>query len=285
MLTTIEWEEINQTIDFAWACCKEIHTTCYPLRKTKEDLAAGLKNGFNYVDDEVLGYFEENTLKGVINLYVERPEKYIQARVYVLNHFDKVMEELLIYLHTHYEGFEVQLGYPKENVMAIQWLKAHGYTCIEASNDLRLNVTHLKRSTKNYSHVSRLSKEDFKTYAFFHDIYAQGMYWNSRRLEEDFNNWYIHIYKDEDHILGSIFTRLCKDNMAEVFGVFVKDQINLQKIYEALLNVAFIDILDHEAHINCIVFFIDETDPILYEEAEKIGFKYSGSYQGYLLKI
>lgn len=262
-------------------------TTSYPLRKSKSELEKSLRKSMSHTDHKVLGYYKNNNLIGVIELFVEVNESYLQVRTYINEDFEEIMNELVIYLKAYYPNFKAHFGYPKENIKAINYFTANQYNCIEASSDLRLCIDDFVLKKNTFSAIQRLKKDNFSQYAVFHDHHGgEEMYWNSARLYTAFDSWYIYVYMNGLEILGSILI-YCKPgtDSIEVFGLFVEDIPNTYEVIEDLLSNSILKILDEEKGIKQVIFFIEEKDTIQYEIAKQIGFKDKGSYRCYSMDL
>lgn len=287
MLKVVDENTIEEVINFSWEVAKNVIHTSYPLRKSKLELEKSLRKSMDHAEDKVLGYYKNDNLMGVIELFVEVTERYLQVRTYVKDDFDEIMNELLIYLKAYYPNFKAHFGYPKENIKAINYFTVNQYSCIEASSDLRLctNDFVFKRDIK--SAVQRLQKDNFSQYAPFHDQHGgEQMYWNSARLYNAFDSWYIYVYMSGSEIVGSILI-YCKPKLdcIEVFGLFVEEIPNQYEVIEDLLYHSISKILGRETGIKEVIFFIEEKDTIQYEIAKQIGFKDKGSYRCYSIDL
>ena len=287
MIKIIDENNIEEVINFSWEVAKNIINTSYPLRKSRSEIEKSLRKSMNHTEDKVLGYYKNNNLIGVIELFVEVTEKYLQVRTYINKDFDEIMNELLIYLKAYYPNFKAHFGYPKENIKAINYFTANQYSCIEASSDLRLCTDDFVFKRDTTSAVQRLQKDDFSKYAIFHDHHGgEQMYWNSARLYNAFDSWYIYVYMNGSEILGSILI-YCKPGLdcIEIFGLFVEEMPNQYEVIENLLYHSISKILDKEKKIKEVIFFIEEQDILQYEIAKQIGFKDKGSYRCYSIDL
>lgn len=286
MIKDIDVGRIKEVVDFSWKACQSLSTTPYPIRKSKPELEQSFAKSLVHPYDRVLGYVKDHSLFGVIELFVEVEERYLQAKTYILNNFAEQMDEVIAYLRAQYPGFTVHFGYPREHVMAAQYFIAHHYECIEASSDLRLATCQVVDKQKIGSHIERLTKENFASYASFHDQHGgQQMYWNSERLYANFESWYIYVWYSGTEIKGSILICKAGQDAIEVFGLFVEEEPEKYEITEELLDHSILQILAQEEGIQEVIFFVDEKDRIQYEVTRKLGFEEKGSYRCYAIDL
>ena len=146
MLKIIDKDDLKEVIEFTWGLCQSTRTTCYPLRKSKVDLEEALLHSIQHPDDKVLGYFKSNKLIGTVDLFVERSQKYLQAKTYISDDFEAVMNELIAYLRDNYTAFKVHFGYPKENLCAMNYFKTHHYkSSFLSRNKITFTMKQLKK--------------------------------------------------------------------------------------------------------------------------------------------
>lgn len=286
MIRCIDEGTMDRAIDFTWQICQKREMTSYPIKKLKLDLAQAFMEAFNHPDDKVLGYFEDDTLIASVHVYVEQQENYLRVMTYIERVFDHVMEELVSYLKERYPTFKVHFCYPKENTTAINYFEKMNYECIEASHDLRLAVKEGCYRDEEKPYISRVTKNEFASYGAFHDKHAgEDMYWNSSRLYEAFDSWYIYLYTQNAHIQGSIM--LCKAgaNAIEIFGLFVEEVANQSEVLKELLAHAIHKVLEVEQGIEQVIFFVEEQDTMQYELAKQIGFEDKGGFRCYSMDL
>lgn len=111
------------------------------------------------------------------------------------------------------------------------------------------------------------------------------MYWNSTRLYEALDSWYVYLYMNSTEILGSIL--ICKPKMQtiEIFALFVEEVLDKEDIIESLLCQAIEQIRDEKKDIKQVIFFIEEKEPIHYRVALRAGFQEKGSYRCYAVDL
>ena len=275
-------DNLQVSLDFAWELCKNISTSSYPIKKTKEDLKQSFLKRLAHRDDQVLMYFKDNQLIGVIELCIETQEKYVRLGSYIKEDLEKIIDETIENLQEMCPNYTIHFTYPKENVVAIEYLKSKGYPCIEASNDLRLEIKDLKFEDTHRITPERLKKEDFIEYAAFHDKHGGAeMYWNSERVYEVFDRWYIYVYKKGKNIVASSLTCKSGEEAIEIFGLFLDDIEDSDYIAKELLGHTIKNILEIEVQTKQVIYFVEDKEVAQYTAAKKVGFKENGSFRCY----
>lgn len=286
MISVIDENNIEEVINFSWEACEELINISYPLRASKLELEKSLRQSLEHTDDKVLAYYKEENLVGVIQISVEVRESYLQVRTYIVEEFEEVISEVIKYLKEYYPTFKAHFGYPKENVKAINYFVSRQYECIEESSDLRLEIDDFKIGAHKIVHIERLKKEQFSSYAHFHDSHGgDQMYWNSARLYNAFDSWYVYTCSEGPEVVGSILISKVVRDKIEIFGLFIEDLLNKHEIIEKLLYHSIKDILEIEKNIKQIIFFVESKEVVQYEVARQVGFKVKGSYCCYAINL
>lgn len=281
MLRIINEEDISIAIDFAWKLSRKPEISSYPLYKEKGKLEENFKKSFLKDNSILIGYYKDNELIAVIQFFFINSEKYIQTTgVYISSNYDEVMSELMNKLKEDYPDYRVLLGFPKENIEANNYFIKNNYKCIDSCLDMRLNTNNFKKANSS-DNIFKLSKADFDLYAPFHDEYFKGIYWTSYRLREEFDNWYVFIYKSKESIEGSIFITECDESTIEIFGLSASDKYKRKGVEEMLLSQALEELFKLNPLTKQTIFFIDDCEIEDLNMVQKVGFNYFSSYRCY----
>lgn len=134
-------------------------------------------------EDKVLVCYEEGEIVGVLNLFVEAENKFLQGQggIFAKGDFNYVAMQFIDYLRTNYANYEMHFGYPAENVDAINFLKGINAELVESTFTMELKKDNFVQNIVN-SDVIPLEKEYYKEFASFHDKYNSDMYWTSERI-------------------------------------------------------------------------------------------------------
>lgn len=285
MLRQINENEIADAIDFAWRLCENAETNSYPVRNDKSKLEECFIDSFKYPNTDLLGFYMDGQLFGVIYYFIKKEDLYIQtAGIYIAEYIEEAMDEFILLLKENYKEFEVYFGYPKENQKALQYFEKHNYELIEDSTDMRLDSKDFI-DCEISDDVELLGTDEFDEYAAFHDTYSEGMYWDSSHIRDTLDKWYIYVFKKKDRIEGSIFIRAESEKMLCVFGVFLTDFYKGNGVEQKLLVKALHEILPEKPAIETVVYFIDNIDVDEMNSAKNAGFKYFSGYQCYVVKL
>lgn len=280
MFKRIEEKEIREAADLAWELSKRPEKASYHLPKSREQLEDEFRRSLIRDDYELFGYYEDEKLTAVINFYIINQDEYLQTTsLYVDSKYNDVLNEFICIIRKEYQGYEAYFGFTKENTEAQNYFLSNGFECVDSCNDMRFMRKDFK-PVEEADNMVRIAEENFNLYAPFHDEHFNKGYWTSSRLREKLDEWYIFAYKPYNKMAGSIFIRLERGCIAEIFGTYLSEQYDNEKNREALLSYSLDKCLNENREVKQVVFFIDD-DENMHEAAEKVGFKYYSSYRCY----
>jgi RimJ/RimL family protein N-acetyltransferase len=286
MLRKLKQNEIETAANLSYLLSKNALTNSYPLRNSQKEFLEKYKQSLKYSDDELLGYFMDDELIGVIYLNVLKKDLYLQTSgLFIKNNIEIVMSTFIDYLHKNYNGYEAYIGYPKENEMAINSLLSHGFQIADSSIDQRLEKIEFKPSVLQHF-ITKIDYTNYPSFAKYHDSKASDIYWNSNRIKENFNDWIIYSYWSDSQIRGSIATKKSKmdPNELEIFALFIDKDIANKGIEEDLITAVLKDGFENH-NIKDVVFFIESDDKKAFEYSKNLGFKVYSNYLSFSIKL
>lgn len=286
MLRKLKQNEIETAANLSYLLSKNLLTNSYPLRDSQKEFLEKYKQSLKYPDDELLGYFMDDELIGVIYLNVLKKDLYLQTSgLFIKNNNEIVMSIFIDYLHKNYNGYKAYIGYPKENEMAINSLLSHGFQIADSSIDQRLERIEFKPSVLQHS-ITKIDHTNYPSFAKYHDSKASDIYWNSNRIKGNFNNWIIYSYWSDSQIRGSIATKKSKmdPNELEIFALLIDKEIANKGIEEDLITSVLKDGFENH-NIKDVVFFIESDDKKAFEYSKNLGFKVYSNYQSFSIKL
>lgn len=273
MLKRITENEFNQYIDFAYNLAMNKEKCSYPVYydgiKTKDDFYKEEKESFKSKTSEILLFIHNNNVEGWINYYFIDEDKYIQISSFSINNYTSLaLDEFITYINNKFIGYELYLGFPEDNVEAINYLNLKAELIEEAYNNVLL-IDNFKKDNLN-NNIIKIDKNNYHYFAKLH--IDKDLYWTSERIYDDLNNWIIYLKLENNKPLSTIFATNMEDDAYEVFGYYLED--NNKDSLKELINTL---IVDSKANIKYIVLFeeSDENQKILL----KIGFNLIGKYK------
>lgn len=262
---------VDELVAFSWDLCKNNTHCSYPIY----DSAIEMKVKFS--GSELFGYYDESKLKGVLCFCTIPNDKYLQTIGFSV-YDEKVADEFLEYINENFNSFSSYIGITKENKIVSESLLKKGYHCIDDSVMMKLNFVNY--AVMNDSKVTRITLTNKESYLKFHNIHFEDGYWNTKRISENFDEWYIISIIKRNAIVGAAFIKDYKNNKSEIFGIYANDEIVYTDLIRGLLN----DYRLNKQNIIEMICMVECENVLLLNVMEQFGFSYNSSYCCYVNK-
>lgn len=172
MLRLMKEAEFDCYIHFAYELALDPARSGYPTycdgMKTRRDFIDRARKSLERPGEDILLFVEDGEVEGFIAFEHQEGEQYLHAHVFNI-HRDTgtALAEFVDYCRERWPGFILDLGFPAENVEAIDWLDEQGIPCNERSWNF---LFHLDRyeSLPEPSGVNRITAENFEDFAAVH---------------------------------------------------------------------------------------------------------------------
>jgi len=228
----------------------------------------------------LLGYWSEDALMGVCELYFEPETRYLRVTTLCSwDGHDAALEAFLGHIDEAFKGYEANVGLPPENALLTAALAKHGYAVAETCFDLRYDaVAHTPEKTTMQG-IAQLEDEmddGFEEYAPLHDAWFPKDYWSSARLRELQGDWKVFTLRGNMGIEGALVV-LPGHNAAEVYALHAESE----QAAEALLKAMLRQNETAEYGADEIVFLAQTEDEAHLRAALACGFSPHGRYTGW----
>lgn len=267
-------DELEEILEFTWRLSTSPSTNSYSLYSTFDEMKTRFTKAVEDETDKLYTVYIEESLCGVVCFEVIPENHYIQTiGIYISSNFNNVMSELFLKLRKEYTGYEIYLGYPKENTLAINYCKNKKIPLIESSTDFRLKSSEFTGFSEP-NRIRRITETDFFEYAKYHEEQFQGIYWTSERLRQRMDQWRIYIHQTKELIDGCIFLNVWESS-CEIFGLANTSGDNA--LTTLLLSHSLSETI-HNDNVEDIIFFVEDKDQAFANAAKNVGFTYHNSY-------
>ena len=189
-------------------------------------------------------------------------EKYIQ----IDDADDATLRPLWAKLTAEYPGFNIDFCY-HNNIPPDEFFKEIGAKISDDCIELHLKLQDFK--SMPFYDVVIITESNFNDFAELHDKKNPDMYWNSARLKKDLSQW--DILKNN---CGYILVR----NGWEIYALYAENAKDMTNLLNAAITRSNIKERD-------ILFMIDRNEHMQLDVALKIGFRQTGYYISYSIKI
>lgn len=274
--------KVEEVIDFAWELSQNNLYASYPRKKTIKAIKDDIEKAINEDNKNIVACYHQNVLCGVCIYFSECDEKYAQTIEFLIREdYDQIAEELIDYISKQLAGYELFIGVPFSNENANHYFKNKNTECIESS--IVTSLYNLKsHSNQKHDCVDKITKDNFEEYSIFHDKYAipSGGYWDSKNLQKDMDRFQVLVFRKDEVIHASIFTRIGKD-LSDVVGLFIDEEYKNKGIESILINEMLTQLYNEFGTIKEILFFIDEDSTDELNLALTAGFEIKEKYRCY----
>jgi len=275
--------EINDTdevYDFVLKLSRDSSRASYPRFLEKDRVQVEIDKAITLDHMQLIASYDDNRLLGVCTYYWIEKESYAQTTMFLIDgDYDIAANEIFNHIQSELTGYRLLMGFPKENVKALELLQKKDMICIESSL-----VTHWEYintiNVETSEAISSITKDNFDSYSKFHDSFAleANMFYNSKKLLEDIDRFETLVYKDKGKIVASIFASDGKD-LSDIVGLFIKDIYKNKGIEVLLLQTLLSRLIHKHGTLSEVLYFVDDDNVEELTIALEAGFVTKESYQ------
>ena len=278
MLRTIEPSEFRTCVDFAYPLALDPARSGYPVyfdgMKTQEDFINRTRKALERPCEDILLFEEDGEVEGLIAFEHPEEERYLHAYVFSIRRdTGTALAEFVDYCRERWPGFDLDLGFPAENVEALSWLDGQGIPCNERSWNFLLNLDGYKPLPEP-SGVKRITADNFEDFAAVHRQVQGDMYWNCERVRNSLNRWAIFVIGAGESA-GELLMTLDDDPHQEIFALEFADGRRHAEAFRAMLAAALNCLKAHGT--KWLTFFVDEGAPEG-DVLKELGFRLVGTF-------
>lgn len=284
MLRKCTEQEYRKYADFVYGLALDPSKSGYPTYcdeiKTKAMFFEQAEKAFSREAEEILLFEYEGTVEGWIHYYFLSEDNYLSTKSFNINsHTEIALQEFLNLVQEQFKGYDLFLGYSKDNKAAINFLANSGFECIEEDYNNTAFLEHYEPIPISDS-VVRVTKENYEHFRILHRQVEGDMYWNSERIYEDIDNWIILAKICNGEAVGSVYYMTNDDGWFEIFGIDMKDGAFEPELFGELLEKALNTA--KELGGKYMTFFCDEQEQKI---VGKLGFACVGEYVCYKKRL
>lgn len=285
MLRLLEKSEFDACVEFAYDLSQDLTRSGYPTYldgiKTRADFIERTRKSLDRPGEDVLLFLEDGQVEGLIAFEHLEEDRYLHPNVFnIRRDTGTALAEFVAYCRERYPGFDLDLGFPAENVDALSWLEGTDAPCIERSWNYAHFLDQYTPLPEDPA-VRRVTAENFEDFAAIHRRIEGDMYWNCDRVRKTLDDWDIFVTGEGD-AAGELLMTSFKDGFYEIFALGFADGQYREEPFRALLTAA-LNTLKKQG-MKYLTFFVDVGAP---EGAvlDLLGFKLIGVFVLYRLKL
>lgn len=207
--------------------CDGIKTQAMFFRRSEE--------AFSNDSEGILIFEYEGVVEGWVHYFWLPEERYLSTVSFnIAVHTEQALAEFVEFAQTNFGGYELYLGYPLENMQAIEFLMANGFECIEESNNNTAFIDRCIRAEADGEFI-RITRDCFEYFRILHRMAEDDMYWNSDRIYEDLDNWIVFVCLRAGEPVGCVYCTVAGENWYEIFGIDMKAGVLDRDVFSGLL--------------------------------------------------
>lgn len=280
MLRKCTEQEYKKHADFVYGLALDPSKSGYPTYsdgiKTKAMFFERAEKAFSRETEEILLFEYEGTVEGWIHYYFLPEDNYLSTVSFnVDSHTETALREFLDLAQERFKGYDLFLGYSKDNKAAVDFLADNGFECIEEDYNNTAFLDRYEPIAVNHD-IVRITKENYGYFRTLHRRVEGDMYWNSERIYEDIDNWIIFSKICNGEAVGSVYYMKNDDGWFEIFGMDRKGDAFDPELFGELLGKALNTA--RELGGRFMTFFCDEQGQ---EIVAKLGFECVGEHVCY----
>ena len=276
MLRPCTESEFEKYMDFAYELATDPTKSGYPTYcdkiKTKEMFIARSREAFYREMEQMLLFEYEGEVHGFIHLFLIPEDNYLSTLGFNIGKATELaLAEFLAFAEKNYSEYDLFLGFPADNVSAVDFLRGHGFECIE--NDYNNTAFLDECDGVKSSNAVRIGRDNFERFRALHAKAEADMYWTSERIFAAIDSWNILLTEKDGEPQGAVYYMNADDGWYEIFGIDINKSEYSPALFKELLNAALHDAGSRGGRV--MTFFCEEK----YEDAAKeCGFMCIGKY-------
>lgn len=285
MLRLLKSTEFDPYVNFAYELALDPTRSGYPTWcdgfKTKADFIARTKKSLDRPTEDVLLFEEDGRAEGLIAFEHLEGERYLHAHTFnIRRDTGAALAEFVDYCRERWPGFDLDLGFPAENVEAVSWLEGAGVPLLEQSWNYGYFLDQYTPLPEP-SGVKRVTAENFADFAAIHRKIEGDMYWNCDRVRENLDKWAIFVTGEGDSA-GEVLMTIDEHPHQEIFALSFVDEQYREGPFRALLTASLNTLKEKGAKY--LTFFVDVGQPEG-EVLNAMGFQLVGTYTGWRTRL
>lgn len=284
MLRVCTAQEYEAYLDWAYALAMNPAQSGYPAYydgiKTKEMFVERAQMAFSRDTEELLLFEYEGRVEGWLHYYWLPEDRYLSTVSFnIADHTAEALREFLDWTSARFAGYDLFLGYGKENAAAIEFLSAQGFERIEEDVNTTCLLTECEPGHAG-DDVVRVDREGYEAFRRLHAEQQREMYWNCDRIYADLDNWIIFAKLRDGETLGAAYYMIDDDGWFEIYGIDMKDGAFDPALLEELLQAS----LSEAKRIGgrYMTYFCENEE---WNVAGRLGFERVGEYVCYKKRI
>ncbi|WP_425448412.1 GNAT family N-acetyltransferase [Dethiothermospora halolimnae] len=268
MLKKVDLNNLNEVVDLAYQMNCDERTSCKaPFLKDRKTIEKRFIKTLEHPKEVIIAEYTDNELKGVFSYLVDQDSRYLEC---ISGFFkdEKTLDHIINYMKNNYRGWHMDLVFPKENTMVLNYLKKINGNFDPVQLDMELEVGELK--VQEIKSNLNIFEYDEKYYEEYHKIHTTNCYWIAEKIVKALDKFNIYLAVDNDEVVG--YLDISKKN--DIYDLFVKESLRGKGYGRALMQMGINQAIENEGKI---ILNVNEDNEIAYQLYKSLGFKEYGN--------
>lgn len=184
---------------------------------------------------------EENQITGVLALFVEPDDQYLQAigGVFAKENYISIATDFYDYIRARFQGYKMHAAYPKENVQAYDFLISIGAELEDYDCEFRV-FKHDYQFNPDTQAVDVLAEDLYSYFILLHNQVNPNVYWTGEKLIKSLDRFKIFAVRKANGLAGFIVTSNMPRRENEIYFLHGDDLEIKKRLLASAIAAAFL---------------------------------------------
>lgn len=217
----------------------KLESNCSSCPKEIEKIKAKFLKMIKSADNLVLLYYHNNNLIGVVGFDVDIDEKCGDCvGPFIKENYMNIAIEFLKYVCKGLKGFRINFYFDSRNKEQLCLMKK--VNGIDMGSEKRMSLKNMNNIDLTNTEIKLLTDRYKQEFCHLHDTLFSDVYFDSKKIMKDLNNWIIYIETYEDELAGYLVV-YNSHNKFYIQAVGVSEKYRKMGYGTKLINQAILD--------------------------------------------
>lgn len=235
MIKKVDMTNIKEIVDFAYKLNGKAATSSKSCPNDKKLIEKHFIKIINHQHNFIIADYTQNKIRGVFACLAEPESKYLECLGgFFIN--EEVLQDFIMYFKNIYSGWHLDLVYPKENKLVLDYLKENNGDFFPMQIEMEIYKDQVKKENYVLS-ISEYKDIYFEGYKKIHDTTC---YWIADKVVKAKEKFSVYLALENDEVIG--YLDISKNNeVSLIYNIFVKENFRKKGYGRALMQQALAD--------------------------------------------
>ncbi|MDF2673139.1 MAG: hypothetical protein K0R09_1404 [Clostridiales bacterium] len=231
--------DIDEIVSLVYELNNKPESSCGSCPKEIQKIKNKLLNLIKSTDNLVLLYYQDNNLVGVVGFDIDVDEKCGDCvGPFIKENYMDIAKQFIQYACKTLNGFRIYFYFDSRNQEQLCLMKM--VNGIDICSDKRMVLRSTNNTDLTNTKIAFLTDRYKQEFCHMHDRLFSDVYWDSKKILKEFNNWTIYIETHEDELVGFLVVHK-SDTKSYIQAVGVSENHRRKGYGKRLLNQAISD--------------------------------------------